>query len=77
MSPLLENHLPEEEAAAGIGKTPRTLQSWRQQGIGPPYVKIGKTVYYERSALLGWLKAQQVVPVRLRRRAQPQHNMAT
>jgi hypothetical protein len=73
MSPLLENHLHEEDAAVGIGKTPRTMQSWRPQGIGPPYVKIGKTVYYERAALLGWLKDQQVVPVRSRRRAQPQH----
>jgi hypothetical protein len=66
VSPILENHLPETEAASGIGKTTRTLQSWRQQGIGPPYVKIGKTVYYERSALLAWLKGQQVMPVRSR-----------
>jgi hypothetical protein len=69
MSPILEDYLPEPEAAGSLHKTPRTLQSWRQQGIGPAYVKIGKTVFYERSALLAWVKAQQREPVRGRRSA--------
>jgi Helix-turn-helix domain len=69
MSPILEGYLTEQESADALHKTPRTLQSWRQQGIGPAYVKIGKTVFYERSALLAWVKAQQHEPVRGRRAA--------
>jgi hypothetical protein len=68
MPPILEGYLSEPETAEAIHKTPRTLQSWRQQGIGPAYIKVGKTIYYERSALLAWLKAQQTEPVRNRRR---------
>jgi hypothetical protein len=67
MPPILEGYLSEQETAAAIHKTARTLQSWRQQGIGPAYVKIGKTVYYERGALVAWLKDQQKAPVRARR----------
>jgi hypothetical protein len=68
MPPILEGYLSEQETAAAIHKTPRTLQSWRQQGVGPAYIKIGKTVFYEHAALLIWLKALQTQPVRNRRR---------
>jgi hypothetical protein len=66
MSPILEDYLPEDETARELGKTPRTLQNWRQQGIGPPYTVIGKTIYYERPKLLSWLRDQQRQPVRTR-----------
>ena len=66
---ILENHLPETEAAAEIHKTPRTLQNWRQRGQGPAWTRIGKTVYYSRDAILTWLKSQEQQPVRSRRAA--------
>jgi hypothetical protein len=66
MSPILEDYLPEDETASQLNKTPRTLQNWRQQGIGPPYTVVGKTIYYERSKLLSWLRDQQRQPVRTR-----------
>lgn len=33
---------------------PGTLRNWRNQGIGPPYVKVGKGVLYARTALEAW-----------------------
>jgi hypothetical protein len=42
----------ELEAAKLLGLSPRTLQSWRVHGAGPPYCKIGRAVRYTRRALL-------------------------
>jgi hypothetical protein len=37
-----------EEAAARIGggTTPRAVKFWREQGGGPPWVRVGKRVLY-------------------------------
>jgi hypothetical protein len=35
--------LSEDEAAAALGKSVRTLRKWRRQRIGPPYTYFGKT----------------------------------
>ncbi len=67
MPNLLDGYLTEDQLAGETGKTVRTLQAWRQRGIGPPYLNYGKTVYYSREAFLAWLKAQEQGPVRTRR----------
>jgi hypothetical protein len=66
MSHILEGYDTEHDTAKGINKCPRVLQNWRQQGIGPPFIKVGKTVYYERASVIAWLKSQQTEPVRNR-----------
>lgn len=63
---LLEGYDTEHDTAAGINKCLRVLKNWRQQGIGPPYIRVGKTIYYERAAVLAWIRDQQVEPVRNR-----------
>lgn len=45
-------------AAAYLGKSPRTLEGLRYRGEGPPYVKVGGTVRYVRSAVDRWLEQQ-------------------
>lgn len=42
----------EMHAAALLGVSVRTLQAWRVRGGGPPYVKIGRAVRYQRRALI-------------------------
>lgn len=32
-----------EEAAPIVGVSPATLKTWRNKGIGPPYVVVGTT----------------------------------
>jgi hypothetical protein len=44
--------LTENTAAEFLGLSVRTLQAWRVRGGGPPYVKIGRAVRYQRRALL-------------------------
>jgi hypothetical protein len=62
MTEILQDHLRAEEAADSLGKSLRALQDWRKRGFGPPYIKVGQTVWYSRSALHDWVKAQEVVP---------------
>ncbi len=37
----------------------RTLEYWRQTGKGPAFVKMGKHVRYEESALIAFRDAQR------------------
>lgn len=62
--PLLEDYLSEIETGKALNRTPRTLAIWRQRGEGPTYVKIGRTVYYNKDTILAWLKANEIKPIR-------------
>lgn len=49
------------EAADLLGTSPRTLETWRSRGEGPPYVKVGaKAIRYPRGPLLEWLRSRTV-----------------
>jgi Helix-turn-helix domain len=48
----LDAALNESQAAEFIGVSVRTLQAWRVRGGGPPYVKIGRSVRYQRRTLV-------------------------
>lgn len=38
------------------------LQRWRQSGFGPPYLKIGDMIRYQRKALEKWLNQWELIP---------------
>lgn len=55
----------EGAAAAYIGGadapvSPRTLQRWRQEGVGPAFVKLGRAVRYRREDLDSFLANRTV-----------------
>lgn len=54
--------LTQEEAAAFLHKSPRVLRLWRTAGIGPAYVKLGKTVLYNRDDLITYVRSNTVQP---------------
>jgi hypothetical protein len=53
---LLADYFSEERFADEIGYTVRAVRSWRSQRRGPPFIKIGKAVYYKITAVEAWLK---------------------
>jgi hypothetical protein len=63
---LLSNHLSEQEFADEINKSIRAIRAWRQQGLGPPWIRIGKSVFYEVSAIENWLASLRRKPARNR-----------
>lgn len=51
-----------EEAMAVLRKSRETLAKWRCEGSGPTYIKVGKTVLYQRSELEKFLQSGIVRP---------------
>jgi hypothetical protein len=60
----LDEWLSEQEAAAAIKKSIRTLRDWRRKRIGPPYAFFGRTPKYRTSALVEHFRASEIDPVR-------------
>ena len=58
--------LTERQAAELLTVSSRTLQSWRSDGLGPPFVRVGRSVRYPRKELLDWL-ADNTVRARQRK----------
>lgn len=55
--------LSEKEAAQYLGPVAvRTLQDWRNRGVGPIYTKLGKRVAYAVADLDAYLSAHRVAP---------------
>jgi predicted DNA-binding transcriptional regulator AlpA len=46
--------LNENQAAEFLGISVRTLQAWRVRGGGPRYLKIGRSVRYQRRELVAF-----------------------
>lgn len=46
--------LDERELAARWRKSPRTLQRWRGSGTGPPWLRIGGSIFYRVSDVLAF-----------------------
>jgi predicted DNA-binding transcriptional regulator AlpA len=47
-----------EALAQNLGKSPAVLANWRYRGLGPKYIKIGRSVRYSAAAVEEWLEAQ-------------------
>jgi len=50
--------LPTEHAAAYLGLSPKTLETLRTRGGGPPFLKLGRRVVYRKADLDTWLAAR-------------------
>mgnify|MGYP005850646185 CR=1 FL=1 len=62
--------IPESEYASDIrGVSLRTIQRERAMRVGPPFIKLGRNVYYRRAAIDAWLLAQEQVQPRARQSA--------
>lgn len=54
------NQLMTEKDVAGlICITPRALQNWRLRGGGPEYVKIGRSVRYQRRDVMKFIEERK------------------
>ena len=54
--------LVEVRAAELLGVSTRTLQAWRSQGCGPPFVRVGRAIRYRRRDLLSWIQNNTIHP---------------
>jgi predicted DNA-binding transcriptional regulator AlpA len=54
--------LHETQAAKLLGISPAWLQRKRWEGDGPAYIKHGRAVRYEQSAIEEWIASHRVLP---------------
>ena len=47
------------DVAKKVGNSEPTLRAWRYQGIGPPFIKVGKLVKYDEADVDRWLAQQR------------------
>jgi len=59
MTPKQTTLLPQQTVAARLGVTARTIERWRTEGAGPPFLKVGRGVRYDEADLSAWLAAQR------------------
>lgn len=55
-----------KQAADYIGLSVRTLARYRAEGVGPRWLRIGRSVQYLRASVDEWLLSQEQIPVRTR-----------
>lgn len=58
----LKDLIPEAEYAAQRGKSLRTIQRERALRQGPPFIKLGKSIFYRPEAINAWLLSQEQTP---------------
>jgi hypothetical protein len=73
MDDILAEFVSEDVLAKQLGHHPRTVARWRQQGVGPPFVMVGREIRYSIHAARTWLaaggtSAKPMKPRRQRRR---------
>jgi len=57
--PLLEGWISRAELARELGVSVDTLARWETSQNGPPLARIGRCVFYRRTAVLEWLEGRE------------------
>lgn len=65
----IQDLIPETDYAAARRVSVRTVQRERAQRVGPPFIKIGRKIYYRPAAIEEWLLAQEQAQPRANRGA--------
>ena len=50
--------LTTQEVAEFLGLKPHTLEKWRCEGKGPPFIRCGGAIRYEQKAVWTWLDSE-------------------
>lgn len=62
--PLL-GYLNEEQYASFRGLSVRSARNERARGEGPPFIRVGRKVFYPVAAVRAWMQARQLYEGRI------------
>lgn len=65
----IQDLISEADYAAARGVSVRTVQRERALRVGPPFIKLGRNVFYRPAAIDEWLLAQEQVQPRAKQSA--------
>jgi predicted DNA-binding transcriptional regulator AlpA len=58
-APLLAGCISRDDLAQELGLAPDTLGRWASRREGPPCIRIGRRVFYRRTAVQDWIRTQE------------------
>ncbi len=58
---LLADWLSRDQLAGELGVASDTLARWEARHEGPPCTRIGRKVFYRRTSVEAWIRAQEQV----------------
>lgn len=50
-----KGYLSQQEAAAVLGLSPKTLATWRSRDMGPVFYRFNRKILYKREDLAKWV----------------------
>ena len=59
-SDIWSDFISREDLAAELGVKAETLAKWAAQGAGPDMVKMGRRVFYPKTAVRSWLATRVI-----------------
>jgi hypothetical protein len=51
--------IPDEDADPIFQNSKITRAAWRRKGISPPFIKIGRRIFYRQDHLRAWFEARE------------------
>jgi hypothetical protein len=66
---LLADYQSDKKTAKDLNKSERTLKRWRDERRGPPWMKVGRDIFYHIPGTRDWLAAGLIKPIRPSRRS--------
>jgi hypothetical protein len=58
----VDKHWGTVDAARLVGRTPKTLENWRNAGRGPAYIRLNTRIVYSERDLSEWINRHRVDP---------------
>jgi hypothetical protein len=55
-------YVDEHKGSDVTGWKVQTLRNWRHKGVGPPYVKVGRSVRYNVNDLIDFMERHKIEP---------------
>ena len=65
----IEALIDTNEVARVLGTTQAAVAQMRVRNVGPPFIKLGRSVRYDPIVLLEWVKEHTLTPARQPKRA--------
>lgn len=56
---ILDGWMTRAELAEALGVVEDTLSRWATERTGPPYIRLGRKVFYHKDAVRDWLPTRQ------------------
>jgi predicted site-specific integrase-resolvase len=60
MSSIYDTHYDDIGLAEFLKVSTRTTKRWRDRGEGPPLIRLGGKLYYNKESVDRWLAAREV-----------------